>query len=111
MEFVTEPEKRIPVVYDVDVAVAGGGIAGIMAVLAAARNGAKTVVIDRFGSLGGNMGPGLWAGGSLPLSLSNDQALVNIKGMGGIPEETAREAMRLAMHKLPIKTKFVKREA
>ncbi len=29
--------------------------------------------------------------------------------MGGIPEEEAREALRLAGHKLPIKTKFVKR--
>jgi len=27
--------------------------------------------------------------------------------MDGIPEETAREALRLAAHKLPIKTKFV----
>jgi len=30
--------------------------------------------------------------------------------MAGVPEETAREAMRLAAHKLPIKTKFVTRE-
>ena len=30
--------------------------------------------------------------------------------IAGVPEETAREAMRLAGHKLPIKTKFVKRE-
>ena len=29
--------------------------------------------------------------------------------MGGIPEEEAREALRLASHKLPIKTKLVKR--
>ncbi|MCD8187127.1 MAG: 50S ribosomal protein L16 [Ruminococcus sp.] len=28
----------------------------------------------------------------------------------GVPEETAREAMRLAMHKLPIKCKFVSKE-
>jgi large subunit ribosomal protein L16 len=27
--------------------------------------------------------------------------------MDGIPEETAREALRLAAHKLPIKTKFI----
>jgi len=27
--------------------------------------------------------------------------------IAGVPEETAREAMRLAMHKLPIKCKFV----
>ena len=30
--------------------------------------------------------------------------------IAGVPEETAREAMSLAMHKLPIKCKFVKAE-
>ena len=30
--------------------------------------------------------------------------------IAGVSEETAREALRLAMHKLPIKTKFLKRE-
>ena len=30
--------------------------------------------------------------------------------MKGVPEETAREALRLASHKLPIKTKFIMRE-
>ena len=30
--------------------------------------------------------------------------------IAGVPEETAKEALRLAQHKLPIKTKFVKRE-
>ena len=30
--------------------------------------------------------------------------------MKGVSEEVAREAMRLASHKLPVKTKFVKRE-
>ena len=31
--------------------------------------------------------------------------------MAGVPEDVAREAMRLASHKLPIKCKFVKKEA
>ena len=31
--------------------------------------------------------------------------------MTGVPEDVAREAMRLAMHKLPIKCKFVARES
>jgi large subunit ribosomal protein L16 len=30
--------------------------------------------------------------------------------MGGIPEESAKEAMRLAMNKLPIRCKFVKKD-
>ena len=29
--------------------------------------------------------------------------------LGGVPEETAREALRLAMHKLPVKCKIVSR--
>ncbi len=29
--------------------------------------------------------------------------------VAGVPEDTAREALRLASHKLPVKTKFVKR--
>ena len=31
--------------------------------------------------------------------------------IAGVPEETAREALRLASHKLPIKTKIVAKEA
>jgi large subunit ribosomal protein L16 len=31
--------------------------------------------------------------------------------VAGVPEQTAREAMRLAQYKLPIKTKFITREA
>ena len=30
--------------------------------------------------------------------------------IAGVPEETAREAMRLAMHKLPMKCKFIARD-
>ena len=30
--------------------------------------------------------------------------------LSGVPEDLAREAMRLAGHKLPVKTKFVRRE-
>ncbi|MBX5475843.1 MAG: 50S ribosomal protein L16 [Clostridia bacterium] len=31
--------------------------------------------------------------------------------LAGVPEDVAREAMRLAGHKLPIKTRFVKRDS
>ena len=39
--FVTEPEKRVPVVYDVDVVVVGGGTGAVEAAVAAADAGAK----------------------------------------------------------------------
>jgi len=53
MKTIPEPPKEIPVLYEADVIVVGGGPAGIGAALAAARNGAKTILIDRFGCLGG----------------------------------------------------------
>ena len=63
-EYVTEPQKRVPIAYDMDVAVVGAGIAGLFAAIAAGRLGARTILIDRFGSLGGNIGPAMIIGGS-----------------------------------------------
>jgi hypothetical protein len=51
--FIIEPERRIPVNYNVDVAIVGGGTAGSVAAIAAARTGASTVLIERYASLGG----------------------------------------------------------
>jgi hypothetical protein len=50
-----EESFKTPVGYECDVVVAGGGTAGVVAALAAARNGAKTILIDRYGFLGGSM--------------------------------------------------------
>lgn len=52
-EYVIQAQRRIPVTERVDVLVAGGGPAGIAAGIAAAREGAKTLVVERFGYLGG----------------------------------------------------------
>jgi hypothetical protein len=46
-------EQQLPIAYSVDVLVCGGGVAGIAAAVAAARNGAKTLLIERAGFLGG----------------------------------------------------------
>jgi hypothetical protein len=54
--------KSVPVVADVDVLVVGAGIAGAAAAVAAGRRGARTMVVDRFGYPGGNMGPGMMGG-------------------------------------------------
>jgi len=56
---VKEPARDISVLDEVDVVVVGGGPAGIGAALASGRTGAKTALIDRFGSLGGQQTNGL----------------------------------------------------
>ncbi len=53
MEYVTEPARELPVVETCDVFVAGGGIAGAAAALAAARGGAKVLLCERECMLGG----------------------------------------------------------
>ena len=54
---IPEPNKTVDVVRECDVVVVGGGPGGIGAAVAAARNGADTVLIERYGHLGG-MGTG-----------------------------------------------------
>jgi len=45
--------KEIPILYDVDVCVCGGGPSGTAAAINSAKNGAKTVLIERGIALGG----------------------------------------------------------
>jgi hypothetical protein len=64
-EYILEPQKQVPVAFDVDVVVAGGGVTDVMTALATARYGTKTVMFDRFGIIGGNIGPGFISGGPM----------------------------------------------
>jgi hypothetical protein len=57
---VLESPRRTPVAADVDVLVVGGGPTGVGAALAAAREGARTLLIERHGMLGG-----VWTAGLL----------------------------------------------
>ena len=52
-ESIFEPARETKVLKEADVLVVGGGVAGAAAAVAAARNGAKTVLIERYGHLGG----------------------------------------------------------
>ena len=56
---VVQPIREVPVFHEADVAVIGGGPAGFAAALASARSGARTVLIERYGSLGGLFTNGL----------------------------------------------------
>lgn len=50
---VQEPSREINVCYEADIVVVGGGPGGHSAAIAAARNGARVVLLERYGHLGG----------------------------------------------------------
>lgn len=85
-----EPARKIPVVAEADVAVLGGGPAGVMAAVAAARNGARVLLVERHAYFGGmataanvNIWHQLW---SLDLST---------QVIGGLPEEILLRLYRM----------------
>ncbi|MBE6808209.1 MAG: FAD-dependent oxidoreductase [Ruminococcaceae bacterium] len=57
--FITEQERKIPIGGQYDVIVAGGGIAGISAALAAARQGKSVLLLEKMFMLGGLATAGL----------------------------------------------------
>jgi len=50
---IDEPSRKVPVLGEYDVVVLGGGPAGIAAAAAAGRTGRSTILIERYGFLGG----------------------------------------------------------
>lgn len=79
-DVVREPARETPVVARTDVLVVGGGPAGLCAAIAAARLGARVVLTERYGHLGG-----LASGGQV--IVLDDMADLHEKTVGGLSDE------------------------
>ena len=55
MKHITEISRQVPVIAETDVLVVGSGPGGLSAALSSARTGVDTMLVERFGCLGGNI--------------------------------------------------------
>ena len=53
MAMIIEPSRETEVVAETEILILGGGPAGIAAATAAARTGARTILLEKYGFLGG----------------------------------------------------------
>lgn len=101
----TSYQKELPVVAETEVLVVGAGPAGLGAAIASARNGAQTLLVERFGFLGGNLTAGLVGPCMTSFSLDGSEQLIK-----GIFEEfvVRMEKMGGALHpsKIPAGSEY-----
>jgi hypothetical protein len=91
--FLSEPPRQTPIKAKTEVLVIGGGTAGVSAAVAAARNGAEVILVERLGYLGG-----LATGGLIALLLTLDDGRGR-QVIGGLCQEiTERLQQRGAAH-------------
>ena len=89
MAEIVERERTLRVARAMDVIVAGGGIAGVAAALASARTGARTLLLEKEGALGGLATLGLVIM-YLPLCDGYGHQVI-----GGVSEELLRKSVAL----------------
>lgn len=112
--FVEEPARRTPLAGEFDVVVAGGGPAGLSAAVCAARHGTRTLLVERYGFLGG-MGTaggvtnfaGLYGrrGGETVQLVRGavDELLERIERLGGLnaPQDGLQGRIRVRSYDIP----------
>ncbi len=86
---IVQPQRELSVLKQTDVLIVGGGPAGVCAAIAAARAGAKTTLVERYGHLGG-----LWTGGLVVLVIGHF-VVGNKQVCMGIGEEMMQRLERL----------------
>src|SRR5215510_6785250 len=98
--FIQEKPRSTPVKAETDVLVVGGGSAGVAAAVAAARNGADVILVERFGYLGG-----LATGGLIILLLTLDDGRGR-QVIGGLCQEVTDRLAKRGAAMFPSKSEW-----
>jgi hypothetical protein len=86
MAYITEQSRKIPVIAEVDVLVVGSGPSGLAAAISSAREGVETMLVERYGCLGGN----LTAVGVEGIAWYRREGTVDVEGIGIEFEQRAK---------------------
>ncbi len=92
MKKYVEAPKELDIYGEFDVVVVGGGVAGLSAAIASARNGAKTLIIERFPYFGGTATASLMAN---IVGFRNQVKPDSIQTTKGIGEEIVLELLKM----------------
>ena len=79
LKFVQEPAREIPIFGEYDVVVVGGGPAGIAASHSAAKHGARVLLVEKYGFLGG---------------MGTAAGVTNFAGLYGIKDGVMQQVVR-----------------
>lgn len=90
MKYIQESPRSVPVMAETEVLVVGSGPGGLAAALAAAREGVKTLLVERYGCFGG----AITQVGVNSLAWYRYEGTTDVEGIGIEFEQRASEASR-----------------